>query len=217
MSENSLTRGTIFATVLFAVSIVIGVGFVNLNPGFGEEVMSLFNDQVVGQILSDSQAILAFKIFLNNLTTCVLLFLGGASLGLVTMLILSVNGLLIGVVTELVRAQQGALYIVAALVPHGIFEIPAVLISGGLGFLLARAIISEWHGLGVFEIPAVLISGGLGFLLARAIISEWHGLGDAAAEARSLARIFLRVVFPLLLVAAVVEAFITPAILIMVA
>jgi len=188
MSENSLTRGTIFATVLFAVSIVIGVGFVNLNPGFGEEVMSLFNDQVVGQILSDSQAILAFKIFLNNLTTCVLLFLGGASLGLVTMLILSVNGLLVGVVTELVRAQQGALYIVAALVPHG-----------------------------VFEIPAVLISGGLGFLLARAIISEWHGLGDAAAEARSLARIFLRVVFPLLLVAAVVEAFITPAILIMVA
>jgi len=95
---------------------------------------------------------------------------------------------LIGMVTELVRAQQGALYVVAALVPHG-----------------------------VFEIPAVLISGGLGFLLARALISEWHGLWDAAAEARSLARIFIRVVFPLLLVAAVVEAFITPAILIMIA
>ena len=103
------------------------------------------------------------------------------------MLILSANGLLIGVVTELVRSQQGALYVVAALVPHGIFEIPAVLISGGLGFLLARA-----------------------------LIAEWHGAADAAAEARSLARLFLRVVIPLLAVAAVVEAFITPAILSMI-
>jgi len=187
MSENSLTNETIFAAVLFAVSIAIGVGFVILNPEFGGEVLSLFNEQVVGQILSDSLAVLAFKIFLNNLSTCLLLFLGGASLGLVTMLILSANGLLIGVVTELVRSQQGALYVVAALVPHGIFEIPAVLISGGLGFLLARA-----------------------------LIAEWHGAGDAAAEALSLARLFLRVVIPLLAVAAVVEAFITPAILSMI-
>jgi len=136
MSENSLTRATIFAAVFFAVSIAIGVGFVILNPGFGDEVLSLFNEQVVVQILSDSLAVLAFKIFLNNLSACLLLFLGGASLGLVTMLIISVNGLLIGVVTELVRVQQGALYVVAALVPHGIFEIPAVLISGGSVFSL---------------------------------------------------------------------------------
>ena len=35
MSENSLTRATIFAAVFFAVSIAIGVGFVILNPEFG--------------------------------------------------------------------------------------------------------------------------------------------------------------------------------------
>ena len=184
MSENSLTNETIFAAVLFAVSIAIGVGFVILNPEFGDEVLSLFNEQVVGQILSDSLAVLAFKIFLNNLTTCVLLFLGGASLGLVTMLILSANGLLIGVVTELVRSQQGALYVVAALVPHGIFEIPSFLIAGGLGLLLGQE-----------------------------LIAEWHGRGDAAARALPLARLFLRVVVPLLSVAAIVEAFITPAVL----
>ncbi|HQP71376.1 MAG TPA: stage II sporulation protein M, partial [Methanoculleus sp.] len=58
--------------------------------------------------------------------------------------------------------------------------------------------------------------GGLGFLLARALIAEWHGAADAAAEARSLARLFLRVVIPLLAAAAFVEAFITPAILSMI-
>lgn len=107
------------------------------------------------------------------------------------MLILSVNGLLIGALTELVRQQQGGmLFIAAALVPpHGIFEIP----------------------------PAFLIAGGLGLLLGRELIAEWHGTADAAAEALPLARLFLRVVVPLLAVAAVVEAFITPAILSMIA
>ncbi|KLK88313.1 hypothetical protein SZ63_04595 [Methanoculleus sediminis] len=188
MSEPSFARATIFAAVFFAVSIGIGVVAVARDPGVGAQAATLFNEQVVSQLLSDSPPVLAGKLFLNNLATCLLLFLGGASLGVVTMLILSVNGLLIGALTELVRQQQGMLFIAAALVPHGIFEIPAFLIAGGLGLLLGRE-----------------------------LIAEWHGTGDAAAEALSLARLFLRLVVPLLAVAAVVEAFITPAILSMVA
>lgn len=188
MSETSLARSTVFAAVLFAVSIGIGVFVVARDPGVGAQAATLFNEQVVDQLLSDSPPVLAGKLFLNNLAACLLLFLGGASLGLVTMLILSVNGLLIGALTELMRQQQGMLFIATALVPHGIFEIPAFLIAGGLGLLLGRE-----------------------------LVDEWHGTGDAAAEAGPLARIFLRVVVPLLAVAAVVEAFITPAILSMIA
>ncbi|MDN5339093.1 MAG: stage sporulation protein [Euryarchaeota archaeon] len=188
MSETSLARSTIFAAVFFAVSIAIGVAAVSRDPEIGAQAIALFNEQVIGDLLSDSPPVLALKLFLNNLATCLLLFLGGASLGVVTMLILSVNGLLIGAIMELVRQQQGTLFIAAALVPHGIFEIPAFLIAGGLGLLLGRE-----------------------------LIAEWHGAGDAAAEARPLARLFLRLVVPLLAVAAVVEAFITPAILSMMA
>ena len=188
MSEASLARSTIFAAALFAVSIAIGIVVVARDPGIGAEAATLFAEQVVGDLLSDPPAVLAGKLFLNNLAACLLLFLGGASLGVVTMLILSVNGLLIGALTELVRQQQGMLFIAAGLVPHGIFEIPAFLIAGGLGLLLGRA-----------------------------LLGEWHGTVDAATEARSLARLFLSVVVPLLAVAAVVEAFITPAILGMIA
>ncbi|KAF5082823.1 stage II sporulation protein M [Methanoculleus horonobensis] len=188
MSEVSLARSTIFAAVFFAASIAIGVFAVSRDPEIGAQAATLFNEQVVGQLLSDSPAVLAGKLFLNNLTACLLLFLGGASLGVVTMLILSVNGLLIGALTELVRQQQGMLFIAAALAPHGIFEIPAFLIAGGLGLLLGRE-----------------------------LIGEWHGTSDAAAEARHLGRLFLRLVVPLLAIAAVVEAFITPAILSMIA
>lgn len=188
MSEGSLARATGLAAVFFAVSVGLGVVAVGRDPGVGAEVMALFAEQVVRDLLSSSPAVLAGKLFLNNLSTCLLLFLGGASLGVVTMLILSVNGLLIGAVTELVRQQQGLFYIAAALVPHGIFEIPAFLIAGGLGLLLGQG-----------------------------LIAEWHGRGDAAALAVPLGTLFLRVVVPLLAVAAVVEAFITPSVLSMIA
>ncbi|MDD3856678.1 MAG: stage II sporulation protein M [Methanoculleus sp.] len=188
MSETSLARSTGLATIFFAVAIAIGVAAVARDPEIGAQAAALFAEQVVGDLLSDPPAVLAGKLFLNNLVACLLLFLGGASLGVVTMLILSVNGLLIGAIAELVRQQQGMLFIAAALVPHGIFEIPAFLIAGGLGLLLGRG-----------------------------LIDEWHGTADAAAEARPLARLFLRLVVPLIAVAAVVEAFITPAILGMIA
>ncbi|MFA7198682.1 MAG: stage II sporulation protein M [Methanoculleus sp.] len=188
MSEVPVAWSTGLAALFFAVSIGLGVVAVASDPGLGEEVLALFSDQVVGQLLSDSPGVLAGKLFLNNLSACLLLFLGGASLGVVTMLILSVNGLLIGAVTEFMRQQQGMLFITAALVPHGIFEIPAFLIAGGLGLLLGQA-----------------------------LITEWQGRGDAAALAVPLASRFLWIVVPLLAIAAVVEAFITPAVLSMIA
>jgi len=184
MFERPIVGATIVAAALFLVSVGLGIVAVIHDPSTGAQVMTLFRDQVVDQLLSDSPAVLAGKIFVNNLGTCLLLFLGGASLGIVTLIVLTVNGLLIGAVAELVRQQQGLLFIAAALAPHGIFEIPSFLIAGGLGFLLGQE-----------------------------LIAEWHGRGDAAAGALPLARLFLRVVVPLLAVAAIVEAFITPAVL----
>lgn len=187
MSEYSLSRSTTFAGLLFAVSIGLGVFTVARDPAVGVEIMTLFSEQVADQILSDSLPILAIKIFINNLTACTLLFLGGAALGIVTALILAVNGLFIGAVAEIMRQQQGGLFIAAALVPHGIFEIPSFLIAGGLGLLLGKE-----------------------------LMHEWHGGGDAATAAVPLAHLFVRVVIPLLAVAAIVEAFITPVILSMI-
>ena len=61
------------------------------------------------------------------------------------------------------------------------------------------------------------ISGSLGILLAQSLINEWYGTGDAAENARGYARTFLLWVLPLVLVAAFVEAFITPVVIHLVA
>jgi stage II sporulation protein M len=66
---------------------------------------------------------------------------------------------------------------------------------------------------GIFELPAFVISGALGLMLANSIWAETKGGGAAADVAVLLCRKFLILVIPQLLIAAVVEAFITPQIL----
>jgi stage II sporulation protein M len=66
---------------------------------------------------------------------------------------------------------------------------------------------------GIFEIPGFIIAGALGIMLSQSLVNEYYGAGDAASEARLLARHFMLLVIPLILIAAMVEAFITPQVI----
>ncbi|MDG6257068.1 MAG: stage II sporulation protein M [Methanomicrobiaceae archaeon] len=188
MSEPRLLPAVIASLAIFCLCIGIGALAVWQDPALGEQVLGVLNEELFADILDDSPALISLKLFLNNLGACIILFLGGASAGLLTVVILCANGVIIGVVTELVRQEQGLLYVAVALIPHGIFEIPA--------FITASA---------------------LGLMLGQALLLELQGGGDAAGRAGEFGSAFLRVVVPLLAIAAVVEAFITPAIIPLVA
>jgi len=111
-----------------------------------------------------------------------------SSPSILTIFIMSINGIVIGAIMEIVHKDHTPLFVAAALLPHGIFEIPAFIISGALGILLAQS-----------------------------LIAEWYGGGDSAIAAYSQARLFLAVVLPLVVIAACVEAFITPVVIHLVA
>ena len=130
----------------------------------------------------------ASRLFANNLEACILLFLGGASFGILTIFIMSLNGIVIGAIMEIVHKDHTPLFVAAAILPHGIFEIPAFIIAGALGILLAQS-----------------------------LIAEWYGKGDTAADASRFARFFVLYVLPLVAIAACVEAFITPVVIHLVA
>ncbi len=188
MFNRRLSRSTLFATALFSLAFVGGVLAVRQDPAFGQQLVESVRDQVGAQILSDTSWMLFLTIFLNNLVACVTLYLGGATFGLLTLLVIASNGLVIGGIVEIIREEQGTGFILAGILPHGVLEIPAVLVSAGLGLLLAEALGHE--------------------LLA--------GSEDAAGEALRYGRIFMRFVVPFVAVAAAVEAFITPHIIQMV-
>jgi stage II sporulation protein M len=188
MSDTPLVNACIITFLLFFATITVGWVGTMQHPQIGENLMQLFEKEVAGQIRGDDTLDILVKIFFNNLEACILLFLGGASFGILTIFIMSLNGIVIGAIMQIVQKDHSAVFVAAAILPHGIFEIPAFILSGALGILLAQS-----------------------------LITEWYNGADSAEDARKYGRIFIHYVVPLVATAAFIEAFITPIIIQLVA
>src|SRR5205823_8579041 len=80
-------------------------------------------------------------LFTNNTRVCLSVCALGLTWGVGTALLLWYNGLMMGALAA-VFAERGAwLEYCTGVLPHGVLEIPAILISGAAGFLLAGALI----------------------------------------------------------------------------
>jgi stage II sporulation protein M len=188
MSNTPLIKAIIVTLLLFSATITVGWVGTMQHPAIGENLMKLFEKEVADQIMGKDPTDIFVKLFFNNFEACILLFLGGASFGILTIFIMSLNGILIGAIMQIVHKDHSFAFVAAAILPHGIFEIPAFVISGALGILLAQS-----------------------------LINEWYNGADTATEATKFARIFILYVIPLVAIAALVEAFITPIIIHLVA
>lgn len=144
----SLRFYILFVSVLFVGSIVIGyMGF--LSEMFSETLELI---QQLSENIKDSTQeypswilFLAFfiVIFLNNSFTCFLDVILGPLIGIFPMFSAFINGGLLGWF-----AQEEGLIVFLAIVPHGIFEIPAFLFSAAIGLRLGREVLkrkSERH------------------------------------------------------------------------
>jgi uncharacterized membrane protein SpoIIM required for sporulation len=118
----------------------------------------------------------------NNIRVCILSFVLGITYGFGTVFILFNNGLHIGTVLGLCKV-------------YGMLDKPLAFIAG--------------HG--VLELTAIFISGGAGLLLGRALLfpGRYRRLDAFRMVARDAAGLFGGCV-PLLLVAGLIEGFISP-------
>ncbi|MDR2855756.1 MAG: stage II sporulation protein M [Methanomicrobiales archaeon] len=180
-SKLSLGIYIVFSCAMFFFFIAIGYWTAQADSAVGDQIYNMFQDVVVTGIASDSAAAMSFQIFINNVQICALIFLGGATFGLFTLFLLMTNGIVIGVLIEVLLRDMSASVLMVGLLPHGIFEIPAVLVSAALGMIIARGL---W--------------------------GELSGKGDALDSAKYAGRLFILYVVPFIFVAACVEGFITP-------
>jgi stage II sporulation protein M len=74
-------------------------------------------------------------IFLRNFFAVSFSLLTGALLGIVPFVAAAVNGVLVGVVISY-GMKTGLLAVLGRLLPHGIFELPAIFLSWGMGIWL---------------------------------------------------------------------------------
>ncbi|MBE0517209.1 MAG: stage II sporulation protein M [Methanophagales archaeon] len=77
-------------------------------------------------------------IFLNNAFTCFLNIITGPLIGIFPLFSAALNGGLLGWF-----AQEEGLIVFLAIVPHGMFELPAYLLSAAIGLRLAREVLKR--------------------------------------------------------------------------
>ena len=85
------------------------------------------------------------QLMTHNIQVTIMVFALGLTWGFGTILELFYNGVVIGVVcADYIAAGQGS-FLAGWLLPHGVVEIPSILLGGQAGFMLAGALIS-WGG-----------------------------------------------------------------------
>ena len=97
-------------------------------------------EQGQGKHLRSAQMEAAFsaELIRHNIQVALLAAALGVTFGIGTALLLFENGVLLGAVAVRYTQQGFGLFLSAWLLPHGVFEIPSILIAGQAGFYLAR-------------------------------------------------------------------------------
>ncbi|OPY27696.1 MAG: Acyltransferase family protein [Methanocella sp. PtaU1.Bin125] len=127
-----------------------------------------------------SSASLAIGIFANNVFYCFMAMALGVFLGVIPVVFIMANGLTLGWFAGLTLPKTCFCYIMAGSIPHGLFEIPAVLLSSAIGLRLGYSLVLS-------------LAGKKGFV----------------KEAIKGVRTFVFWILPIIAVAAAVEALVT--------
>jgi uncharacterized membrane protein SpoIIM required for sporulation len=153
------------STVIFAFLIVLGVAI-----GFKNASASPL--PVAPSSAGDFEAIelSAWKLFVHNSLVSVRAVGGFLTIGVGTVYVLAINGLTIGTVLGEATTAFGPVLTMALLLPHGVFEIPALLLATGLGFRWTHVIRAVASGRGRrFSIPRHVLHT-LGWLAITALL-----------------------------------------------
>lgn len=173
-------------SVSFAVLLVLGVVLGCIFPDMAQQFVSFFTGNLTGSgIVDEDGTIHLLPLLANNLRAAVatiaygffpFLFLPALSLG--------INALLVGFFAAFyLKNGMSMLYFCAAIIPHGIFEIPALVISIGLGLYLCRTIND---------------------------FARHNTKGAVTAAVQDILRVLCLRAVPLFVIASVIECYITP-------
>jgi len=171
------------AILLFGIFCVVGFFFEDLinlffNFCFGLDLNTKILEYIE-LVLQETEGMghgqLVGYIFFRNLQSSFIGMLSGIFVGIFPIIALVFNGYLLGFVA-FISVKAHGVWVLWRVFPHGIFELPAVFLSLGLGLRLGFSIFSK---------------------------SERFAFKNSLLNSL---RIFLLIVFPLLIIAAIIEA-----------
>ena len=126
---RTLLPHLIAALVIFVLCLVSGL-FVS--PTYANETLEQLGETLAQFEHLGPYAWLAI-IFLNNAIKALASIALGILLGLPPLIFVAFNGFIIGVVVSALNSVAGAGIVIASLAPHGIIEVPVLIVSTALG------------------------------------------------------------------------------------
>jgi len=178
--QKVLIRNLVLATSTFFVSLVLGtlIGQ-NTVEGLMRQVGAILEPLAPTGNLS---ILFLLMIFINNGIKALGLVLLGILLGVPPLLIIGLNGFILGGLGSALESVKGWTYVIASFVPHGVIEIPVILLATALGLTVGME--------------------SLKWLVRRESRIKLQ-LSDCL-------KVYLRWILPGLAVAAIIEVFVTP-------
>jgi stage II sporulation protein M len=178
--QKVLIRSLILATGIFFVSLVVGT---LIGQNTIEELMRQLGAVLEPLASTDNLSILlVFVIFINNAIKALGLIFLGILLGLPPVLFIALNGFVLGGLGSVLESVKGWGYVVASFLPHGVIEIPVILLATALGLTVGMESF-KWLVRRDSRVKSRL-SGGL--------------------------KVYVTWILPGLALAAIIEAFVTP-------
>lgn len=126
-----------FAAGLFVLGVIVGVLLLAAGYNLLEIIADLLGESLFPEEVGEFGGFeLAWFLVVNNTRAFFVSILGVLTLGLLTAWIILFNGIIVGNVSAAVAETVGLDYILVGLLPHGIFELPALFVAAGVGFRL---------------------------------------------------------------------------------
>ena len=94
---------------------------------------------------ADTSTALSAQIFTNNIRVAFMAFAGGAVLAVVTVFVLVFNGILFGAVLGLAVGSGNGERLVELVVAHGVLELSCIAVAGMAGLRMAWAVVDPGH------------------------------------------------------------------------
>lgn len=124
-------------SLIFVIALSVGLITALLFPFEARQGVDEVSRQL--EFLSDAGPLQIFWIiFLNNAIKSFFALAGGILFGIIPVVFILINGYAIGIVGAVVIAEKGIVNLFALTLPHGIFEIPAVLLAASYGVMLGE-------------------------------------------------------------------------------
>ena len=181
-------RYTLAATAIFLLGALLGLTVCLIDPSFERHVLggpmmdTIERRQMWTHSILAVKPLASSKILTNNLSVSFAAFATGITAGVGTAWMMLFNGLLMGVIGAACFRSGMSVPLWSFVAPHGSLELPAIFIAGGAGLLLGSALIA----------PGTL------------------SRGEALRLRGSSAVRLLLGVIPLLVIAGIVEGFVSP-------